>query len=143
MLSVPASDDSLTTLYGQSLPSNVFPGVSYRLERRLGTGSMAVAYLCERRAPDGAGPAVIKLVRPGFVKQAAQTALLTVRKEAVALGRLNETVPPTPFVVRFIENGVVKSYVIGPGEAAVSVTELVTGKIHYGRVTASTSGFWQ
>lgn len=66
---------------------------------------MAVAYLCERHAPDGAGPAVLKVVRPGFVKQAMQTALLTVRKEAVALGRLNETIPPTPFVVRFIENG--------------------------------------
>jgi hypothetical protein len=34
---------------------------------------------------------------------ASEIALLTIRKESVALGRLNEQVPPTPFVVRLLE----------------------------------------
>ncbi|HVU05028.1 MAG TPA: serine/threonine-protein kinase [Polyangiaceae bacterium] len=105
MLRVPAGDDTLNGLTGALLVSNVYPGVSYRLDRALGAGSMAVAFLVERRQPTGTGVAVIKMARPEFVRAAAETALLTIRKESVALGRLNERVPPTPFVVRFIESG--------------------------------------
>ncbi len=102
---VPVGDDLLRALAGATLPSNVYEGVSYRLDRALGAGSMAVAFLVERRSPNGTGVAVIKMARPEFVRSAAETALLTIRKESVALGRLNERVPPTPFVVRFIESG--------------------------------------
>jgi serine/threonine protein kinase len=105
VLRVAAGDDVLTGLLGSVLPSNVYPGVSYRLERTLGAGSMAVAFLAERWQPTGTGAAVLKIARPEFVRSAAETALLTIRKESVALGRLNESVPPTPFVVRFIESG--------------------------------------
>jgi serine/threonine protein kinase len=90
---------------GAELPSTVYSDVSFRLERTLGAGSMAIAFLVERRSKHGTGVAVIKMARPEFVRAAAETALLTIRKESVALGRLNETVPPTPFVVRFIESG--------------------------------------
>jgi serine/threonine protein kinase len=102
---VPPGDDLLRGLVGVSLPSNYTPRVEYRLSRALGAGSMAVAFLAERRSPTGTGVAVIKMTRPEFVRAAAETALLTIRKESVALGRLNEKVPPTPFVVRFIESG--------------------------------------
>jgi eukaryotic-like serine/threonine-protein kinase len=66
---------------------------------------MAVAFLCERQTGQGTSLVVVKIARPGFVREAAETALLTIRKEAVALGRLNEVVPPTPFVVRFVDSG--------------------------------------
>jgi eukaryotic-like serine/threonine-protein kinase len=105
VLRVPPGDDLLRALEGATLPSNVYEGVSYRLDRTLGAGSMAVAFLVERRQPTGTGVAVVKMCRPEFVRAAAETALLTIRKESVALGRLNERVPPTPFVVRFIESG--------------------------------------
>ena len=105
MLRVPAGDDMLRALTGATIPSNVYPQVAYRLDRALGAGSMAVAFLVERWAPTGTGVAVIKMARPEFVRSAAETALLTIRKESVALGRLNEKVPPTPFVVRFVESG--------------------------------------
>jgi serine/threonine protein kinase len=105
VLRVPAGDDALNGLVGAVLASNVYQGVSYRLDRALGAGSMAVAFLAERWQPSGTGAAVLKIARPEFVRSAAETALLTIRKESVALGRLNERVPPTPFVVRFIESG--------------------------------------
>lgn len=105
MLSVSLGDDSLNALLGADLPSAFYADVTYRLTRRLGTGSMAVAFLAERRSPAGKGVAVLKFTRPDFVRQSAEMALLSIRKESVALGRLNERVPPTPFVVRFIENG--------------------------------------
>ena len=105
MLRVPPGDDQLRALVGAELPSTVYPDVSFRLERTLGAGSMAIAFLVERRSGTGTSVAVIKIARPEFVRAAAETALLTIRKESVALGRLNERVPPTPFVVRFIESG--------------------------------------
>jgi len=43
--------------------------------------------------------------RPAVVAGAQGTAGKLVRKEVVALGRLNERVPQTPFVVRFIDTG--------------------------------------
>jgi serine/threonine protein kinase len=105
VLRVPPGDDTLSGLAGAAVASSVYDGVSFRVHRLLGAGSMAVAFLCERHAPEGTSLVVIKVARPTFVREAADTALLTIRKEAVALGRLNEAVPPTPFVVRFVENG--------------------------------------
>jgi hypothetical protein len=43
--------------------------------------------------------------------------------------------------VGFVEDGVVKSYVIGPGDTTIGVTELIAGDVHYGGVTASTGRF--
>lgn len=105
MLRLAGGDDLLRGFVGSSVPSSVYPGVSYALSRSLGAGSMAIAFLAERRSSTGTGVAVLKITRPEFVRQHAETAQLTIQKESVALGRLNERVPPTPFVVRFIENG--------------------------------------
>lgn len=86
------------------IPSDVQRGVCYRLLEQLGEGAMGVAYLAQRESEAGASPVVVKAVRPRLsVRQVAPD--LIARKEAVALGRLNERVPPTPFVVRFVDTG--------------------------------------
>ncbi|HKY35226.1 MAG TPA: serine/threonine-protein kinase [Polyangiaceae bacterium] len=90
---------------GQVLESAFHPGISYRLEHKLGEGATAVAYLAKRQGPDGEWPAVIKIIQPHIVKDSGERALTIIKKEAVALGRLNERVPPTPFVVRLLDTG--------------------------------------
>jgi serine/threonine protein kinase len=90
---------------GQVLESALQPGVSYRLEHRLGEGATAVAYLAKRQGPGGEWPAVIKIIQPHIVKDSGERALTIIKKEAVALGRLNERMPPTPFVVRLLDTG--------------------------------------
>jgi eukaryotic-like serine/threonine-protein kinase len=90
---------------GQVLQSALQPGVSYRLEHKLGEGATAVAYLAKRHGPEGEWPAVIKIIQPHVVKDSGERALTIIKKEAVALGRLNERVPPTPFVVRLLDTG--------------------------------------
>ncbi len=76
----------------------------YRLLEPLGEGAMGVAYLAQRETAAGVSPVVVKAVRPLLSVRQVQPDLIA-RKEAVALGRLNERVPPTPFVVRFIDTG--------------------------------------
>jgi len=97
------SDQNLTALRGAELRSSISPNVTYQLEQALGAGSMAVAFRAIRRAPDGQSYTVVKIVHPEMVMDASEIALLTIRKESVALGRLNEQIPPTPFVVRLLE----------------------------------------
>jgi serine/threonine protein kinase len=96
-------DQNLSALRGAELRSSLAANVSYQLEQALGVGSMAVAFRAIRRAPDGQSFTVVKIVHPEMVMDASEIALLTIRKESVALGRLNEQVPPTPFVVRLLE----------------------------------------
>jgi serine/threonine protein kinase len=98
-------DDRLTTLAGHSFSSQYVPNVDYRLGPQVGQGAMAVAFYALRTAPEGYCPVVIKMLRPSFVRQFGQAASLTVQKETVALGRLNERTPSTPFVVRLIDTG--------------------------------------
>jgi serine/threonine protein kinase len=105
MLLVPLADDRLCSLEGQVLGSSMYPGVTFRIERTLGVGGVSVAFLALRRAAEGSAPVVLKVIRPHVAQEMGRTADLVVRKEAVALGRLNERVPPTPFVVRLIEAG--------------------------------------
>ncbi|HVY31227.1 MAG TPA: serine/threonine-protein kinase [Polyangiaceae bacterium] len=100
---------------GQVLESALQPGVSYRLEHKLGEGATAVAYLAKRHGPDGEWPAVIKIIQPHIVKDSSERALTIIKKEAVALGRLNERVPPTPFVVRLLDTGSLQFKPFGKG----------------------------
>ena len=87
------------------IESEVHPGVRYRLEHALGQGGTAIAYFATRLASDGESPAVVKVILPRIVADRGDTALMIVKKEAVALGRLNEQVPPTPYVVRLMDTG--------------------------------------
>ena len=78
---------------------------AYRIEKPIGVGSMAAAFLATRRGPNGENLVVVKVTLPSFLRQAGPAAGLALRKEAVALGRLNAVVPPNPFVVRYIDVG--------------------------------------
>lgn len=100
-----SGDDYLTEMVGGDIVSERSPGVRYRVSRLVGAGGMAVAFFALRFAPDGECASVLKVVRPDFVRSFGATAALTVQKEAVALGRLNEHVPPSPFVVRLLDTG--------------------------------------
>lgn len=97
--------DNLDQLAGQSVRSPNHAGVSFRLERPIGGGGMGVAFFALREAPDGVTPVVLKVLRPLVVAQAADHGRKLVTKEVAALTRLGEQIPPTPFVVHFIDAG--------------------------------------
>ncbi|MEZ4314835.1 MAG: serine/threonine-protein kinase [Polyangiaceae bacterium] len=123
------SDDALRELLGAEVPSEVAPGVKYRLLSRIGQGAMSVAFYAVRISAEGSTPVVMKVLRPWFVHQAGPTAALIVQKEAVALGRLNERVPPTPFVVRLIDTGTTG---IAHGNARLDLPWVVVEYVHGG-----------
>ena len=102
-----ASDKPRDLFAGQVLESAYQPGVSYRLEQKLGEGGTAIAYLARRASAAGESQVVIKIILPQLVAESDERALTIIKKEAVALGRLNERVPPTPFVVRLLDTGAV------------------------------------
>lgn len=87
------------------IASEVLPGVSYVLESAIGRGGFATAFLASRRGPDGQFPVVLKIMRPSAAVQGREMIARLFKKEVVALGRLNERVPPTPFVVRLLDSG--------------------------------------
>lgn len=90
---------------GTTVPSEIRPGVVYRIERRLGDGGTAIAYFSTRFGPEGTSPAVLKIIQPGIIAKSGELAEMVVKKEAVALGRINERVPPCPAVVRLLDTG--------------------------------------
>lgn len=91
-------------LVGRGFASERYPGVRFALERLVGSGGMGVAFLARREAPEGSSFVVVKLMRPDFAAGEISPELVAM-KEAVALGRLNERVPPTPYVVRLVDSG--------------------------------------
>ena len=99
------SDSEIASLQDADIPSQSKPGVHYRLERVIGRGGFAFACLATRLSEHSAVPVVLKVWRPGLVTGARELAARALRKEAVALGRLNERVPPSPFVVRLLDTG--------------------------------------
>lgn len=102
MLRLPPEDDLLRTLERRALLTRAQPDVTFEIDRAIGAGSYAIAFLAVRRAPGGQSPAVIKVVRPALMRRSVEMATLTAHKEITALSRLNERVPPTPFVVRLL-----------------------------------------
>jgi serine/threonine protein kinase len=90
---------------GTTVPSDLRPGVVYRIERRLGDGGTAIAYFASRFGPEGTSPAVLKIIQPAIIAKAGDVAEMVVKKEAVALGRINERIPPCPSVVRLLDTG--------------------------------------
>jgi eukaryotic-like serine/threonine-protein kinase len=80
--------------------------VEYRIEKILGVGGTATACLATRVGPDGESRVVVKVILPQIVQGSGTTASTIIKKEAVALGRMNERVPPCPFVVRLLDTGI-------------------------------------
>jgi serine/threonine protein kinase len=101
----PINDAELLDLSGTCLFSKDLAGVEYRLERVIGEGAHGVVFLATQRSAHGEVPVVIKLLRPRAVRELAGLAAAAIRKEVSALQRLSEQVPPTPFVVRFLDTG--------------------------------------
>jgi eukaryotic-like serine/threonine-protein kinase len=92
-------------LAAASFRSEYRPEVSYTLQRSIGRGGFAHALLAQRQAPEGSFPVVLKIMRPEVVFEGGEIVPRLFKKEVVALGRLNERVPPTPFVVRLLDTG--------------------------------------
>jgi serine/threonine protein kinase len=109
MQATPAQDPFI----GITVPSELRSGVVYRVERRLGEGGTAIAYLASRFGPEGTSQAVLKIIQPAIIAQAGERAEMIVRKEAVALGRINERVPSCPSVVRLLDAGTTEYNVRG------------------------------
>jgi len=125
----PIEDPFVREMNGLEIQSET-ANATYRLLHRVGEGGMGVAFYALRIAPDGECPVVVKILRPEFVRQWGDTAKLIVQKEAVALGRLNERVPSTPFVVRFIDTGALSHR---DALGAVDLPYIVVEYVHGGR----------
>lgn len=96
---------SIIDLTGHVIASSLQAGVEYQLRGLLGEGGMGSVYSAQRRSAQGSSVAAFKILRPDVVMMSGKEAELTIRKEAVALGRLNEQIPPTPHVVRMLDTG--------------------------------------
>lgn len=94
---------------GRTIDSEVHPDVGYRITRLLGQGATARAYHALRVTPFGQLPIALKLILPEIAQTSSSVGDLVIQKEAVALGRLNERIPRCPYVVRFIDTGVLKT----------------------------------
>jgi serine/threonine protein kinase len=90
------------------LRSETNPNVSYRMEKIIGRGGFAVACLATREGIGDPCSVVLKITQPSVISQSGEMVGRLFKKEVVALGRLNERVPPTPFVVRLLDTGVVE-----------------------------------
>ncbi|WP_165373130.1 serine/threonine protein kinase [Sorangium cellulosum] len=105
MLTLPSDEEILGGLQGATIISDLSSDIGYRIVSLAGAGAMFISYYALRTAPEGETPVVVKILRPSLFRQLGPSAAVIVKKEAVSLGRLNEQVPPTPFVVRLIDTG--------------------------------------
>ena len=129
MLVVTESDDSLACLRGRAIASASLRGVEYRILHPLGSGGMSNAFLALRASGEGETLVVLKMLRPQFVLASGPAAALSVKKEAAALGRLNERVPPTPLVVRLLDAGELAAHYRG---RSLALPWLVVEYVHGG-----------
>jgi eukaryotic-like serine/threonine-protein kinase len=90
---------------GQVIHSQSHAGVTYQLDRLVSDGQLGATYLGSRRSAEGTSPVVVKVMRGQLVGSESGGYTLAA-KEVVALGRLNDLVPPIPYVVRLLDFGV-------------------------------------
>jgi eukaryotic-like serine/threonine-protein kinase len=100
----PWVDDELRSLIGVTIEGST-PGVRYRLENPLGEGGTGVAFFALRITEGGESPHVVKVFRPALLIKAPEIAEVSKQKEKGAMKRLNERVPPSPFIVRMSDTG--------------------------------------
>lgn len=105
-MAIPNTTDELEDLQGVELAGEL--GFRYRLDKQIGGGGQGSVFLATRSSATGQDSCVIKIFRPSFVLAQPDLAQLVLAKEFVALARLNDRVPPTPFVVRLFETGEVE-----------------------------------
>ena len=105
MAVAPGAGTGPYSFVGATVHSEFYSGVEYFIERSLGEGGTAVAFFARRRSPAGEMPVVMKVILPRIVVDSGRQADTIFKKEAVALGRLNARVPPTPYVLRMLETG--------------------------------------
>jgi len=98
-------EDRPDPFLSRTIPSEYRSDVRYRIERLLGEGSTARAYYALRESPEGLCPVVMKIIRPDVLRDFGETASFLIKKETVALGRLDERVPRSPYVVRLVDTG--------------------------------------
>jgi len=122
-------DDLLRGLEGVTVRARAQPDIEYRVERRVGAGSYSIAFFALASSAEGESPVVLKFVRPSLMRAAGEMAILAVEKETVALGRLNERVPPTPFVVRLHASD---SIVVEQGGVELTLPWLALEYVHGG-----------
>ena len=120
---------SLDRLLGSSLHSTLHARVVYQLSRRLGQGGTAMAFLAVRHSAEGQSPVVIKMILPQVADDSGDRAMTIIKKEAVALGRLNERVPPCPYVVRLVDTGSVDFKI---GTSSIPLPWLALEYVHGG-----------
>jgi serine/threonine protein kinase len=119
--------DPTDVLLGHTVRSDA-GSTDYLFESKLGVGGTAAAYLARRMERGGSSPAVIKVILPEIVAGQGATASAVFLKEAVALGRLNERAPPSPFVVRLLDvGGIAFSWKSGPITLPWLAIEYVNG----------------
>ncbi|MGZ6084568.1 MAG: serine/threonine-protein kinase [Polyangiales bacterium] len=106
-MSVPWVDDELRSLAGVSIDARASDGrkVTYRIDHPLGEGGTGVAFMAIRSTEDGDTPHVVKIFRPTLLLKAPEIAEVSKRKEQGAMKRLNERVPPSPYIVRMTDAG--------------------------------------
>jgi serine/threonine protein kinase len=95
----------IPSLAGRVIRSERQTGVYYEIDRCIGEGGTGAAYFAQRKSAQGAVPVVVKVM---YAQEGAAIAEILALKEAVALGRLNEQLPPCPFVVRLLDTGSAK-----------------------------------
>ena len=107
-MGTPIKDAELLELADTVLESKRLPEVSYRLQRVIGEGAQGVVFLAVQRQVHAEQQVVVKLLRPRAVRELAGLAAAAISKEVTALERLSARIPPTPFVVRFLDTGMLR-----------------------------------
>jgi serine/threonine protein kinase len=108
-------DADLLTLVGARLEA-AEGAATYLLGEIIGEGAHGVVFSAERYVNSASTRAVVKVLRPYAVRQLGALAGPAIAKEVGALRLLSERPAPTPFVVGFLDAGMLR---VGNGSLAL------------------------